>query len=165
MAYQPGKPLIDPSFGTTSLGSAANYVGSPLTPPSVTTASPLGKQNAYSAATDKQIMDRLGSIFGRKPIVSYWALLTFVVVWFIFAIVILVIFISASKAGWGFYYMLQILFLGLFLGIVVWVLCAQGYSTVAWVITGISIAVAIGLIVWAGIAFPQIKNLSRSPFG
>jgi len=163
MAYSPGKPLVDPSFGPSAFGGPTSYVGSPLVPPS--TPSMQSKTSAFSAATDKQIMDTMERIFGKKPAASYWALLTFVVVWFIFALVILIIFISAGKTGWGFYYMVQILFIGLFLGLTIWVLCAQGYSVVSWVITGISIAIAIGFVIWAGVAFPQIQKLGRSPFG
>lgn len=144
------------------------YVGSPLTPPS----SPVPKSASAPVVptkdgliTEKQIMDKLNAAFGPKPVISYWALLTFVVVWMIFAVVIFIIFTSAGKTGWGFYYLVQILFLALIIGIIVWLFCSHGYSTVAWVISGISIAVAIGFIIWASVAYPQIKKLGRSPFG
>lgn len=157
------------------------YVGSPLTPPATPrlqpttpstpkqTASPFAgisaKMDEAGAAMDKHVMSRLESVFGVQPKISYWPLLSLVIVWFIFAIVIFIIFASAGKTGWGFYYLVQILFMALVLGVISWLMCQNGYSTVAWVIMGISTAVAIGFIIWAAIAFPQIKKLGRSPFG
>ena len=175
-----GSPIQMPSPSVMPPGGSPGYTGMVQQPMvntgAVTTATMMTQrtpmapmqsnpQQQYSASTDKQIMDRLNHVFGKKPVPNYWPLLTYAAVWVIFGIVIFIIFLSAGQTGWGFYYLVNILFMGLIMGIVVWVFCAHGYTTMAWVITVVMLLVAIGFIIWASLAYNQIKGLSRSPFG
>lgn len=115
--------------------------------------------------SDKQFVDKLGDIFGHKEKVSYWPLLTFIIVWVVFGLVILIIFLAAGKVGWGFYYLVSIIIMGIIFALIIWTLCKEGYSTVAWVITGLFVVIALGFVIWASVAYPKIKNLGQSPFG
>lgn len=147
----------EPNFPGSPISMSQNYMQSPIPQ------SPMPKM--IEKKTDKQIMDKLGEVFGQKPVVNYWPLLTYIILWSIFGIVIFIIFIAAGQTGWGFYYLSIIIFSGIVFSMLLWVMCKEGYSTISWVIDGLMFFVAIGFIIWASIEYPKMKNYPRSPLG
>lgn len=182
MAFsQPSTPIYASSFSESLPGavgqmSEPRFPGSPInisqsymqqTRP---VPSPQGNTNLQSpipvkAETDKQIMDKLTDVFGQKKTISYWPLLTFVVTWTVFGLVIFIIFLAAGKVGWGFYYLTTIIVMGIVFGMIIWVTCKDGYTTVGWVMAGLFMFIALGFIIWASVAYPRIKAFGQSPFG
>lgn len=172
--------------GSMSGNMSGSLPGTTMTPPQMNESnfpgSPINMSQSYMSSpsqpkpqnippvsgdkkTDKQIIDKLGEVFGHKPVVNYWPLLTYIILWAIFGLVIFIIFLAAGQVGWGFYYLTVIIFSGIVFSMLLWVMCKEGYSTISWVIVGLMFFVSIGFVIWAAIAYPNMKNYSRSPFG